>query len=73
MADWPRKIDHLPEHKFNIGFKILPKSGEQRSIGDLGKAAKMAKLLTEGQKKNKQRICRDRKNLLKDESRKKAG
>ncbi|MBE7726818.1 MAG: hypothetical protein E7244_21120 [Enterocloster citroniae] len=61
------------EHFFNKRKKILFEACKQRSIRNLMEAAKIAKFLTEIKKKDKQGICRNGKNLLKDEGSQKAG
>ena len=67
------KINKLMEHFFNKRKKILFEACKQRSIRNLMEAAKIAKFLTEIKKKDKQGICRNGKNLLKDEGSQKAG
>ena len=73
LADGFGEIDHLTEHKLDIGKKIFPETSKERGIRNLVKAAEIPEFPAEGKEKDEQRIRRDGKDLLKDESRKESG
>ena len=65
-------FDHALEHQFNKRKEVLLKTCEKRGIRHLGETAELPKFLTEGKKKDKEGVGRDRKDFLKDECRKEA-
>lgn len=73
MANRFRKINHLSEHEFNKGFKILSEPGKERGIGNFGEATEVAQFFTEDQEKDQEGVGGNGKNLLQDKGRKEAG
>ena len=73
LAEWFGEIDHVLEHQFNVGKKVLFKAGEKGGIRHPGETTEVPQFPAEGKKEDEQGIGRDGKNLLEDKGREKAG
>ena len=66
LADRFGEIDHLVEHLLDIRCKGGLETGKKRGVRNFREAAEVPQFPAEDKKKNEQRVCRDRKDFLKD-------
>ena len=59
----------MKKHQFDMRKEVLFKTGKKRGFGNLFKTAEVTEFLAEIKEKDEQGIGRNRKDLLKDESR----
>lgn len=65
LADRFCEINHLPEHKFNIRFKVLPEPCKEKGIRDFREAAEIPEFPADGEEKDDEGIGRDRNSFCK--------